>query len=88
MKILLLKFFTLTILFASFAINLHNHEDHDHDESCSVYVLEQYFIPLIVDLSTPIFPIEFVAFEYPEVLLPQGFKQQSHTSIRAPPHNT
>jgi len=59
-KTVLIQFLFVTVFFVAFHSALHNQFDHQHDSSCSVYVLEQFFvgadavIPLLVfTLFTP-----------------------------------
>jgi len=79
----------LGILFAAFLFTfihsaIHNKFDHHHDQSCAVYVLEQFYFGVditdIVPLSFLFLPFVFVTF----IKDFDHFKEKNYFSIRAP----
>ena len=84
-KQLLLLFAAAFILYAALAFKVHNHFDHIHDETCEIYILEQYFIPLLVDL-TPIVLVGFIyKFELIYKVTTYKHKESKWVNSRAPP---
>ena len=78
---LLLSTFVLTALHGTF----HNPFDHDHDASCSVYVLEELFFGVDIEpvvLVAPLFiPFGFIPFAHASY----RFLSRAQSGIRAPP---
>jgi hypothetical protein len=74
-------------IFATLHTAFHNPFDHQHDASCSVYVLEGLFfsadIPIAVLLTTLFIPFYFIPFTRSSYC----FVPIVQSAIRAPPHS-
>lgn len=74
-----------SFVFAFLHFSFHNNFDHKHDESCSVYVLEQLFFGADVISISPIFT-SFLPFVFSVVIVQiYSFRQLNFFHIRAPP---
>jgi len=86
-RIALTNFIIITVFFALFHSAIHNEfeYEHEHDSSCFVYVLEQYFVATDISQLLSIFllflPFLFITYHRNVY----SFNLQKSFSSRAPP---